>query len=191
MRSSLNDTWPVLHDTFANNANSTLNYIELRINCGLQPNKYSYLSRAIMTFDLSIIPVGSTILNARYCIYGLAKQDDWNWQPILALYQSWPLLDNKVQVGDYNRTGSTIVSSAISYASFTPAQWMELVLTPFGLTLLVPGQTTRLAAKEAKYDGLNIAPAWRQNRLMMFRFYTVEQLTPDYRPYLEITYMPP
>jgi hypothetical protein len=151
------------------------------------PNTWQGLSRAIMTFDLSIIPAGKNIQSARYVARGLQKFDTFGLKPQIALYKSYPLADNNVVAADYQRIYHTRLSNIIGYDGFVIDGPNDFTLSSAGLALLTPGQICRLGLREVKYDAPDIAPPWQASKVMLFRVYDADHPNVAYRPYLEIT----
>jgi hypothetical protein len=140
------------------------------------------MQRQIMTFSLASIPLGATILSAQYVTWGIAKQDDNDNQPRIAVFQSYPVSNNDVVIADYQRTYATPLSNIINYANFNVGGWNTFTLTPAGIALLIPGQITRLAVT---------SPPSRSGPIMLFRISHVEYSDATKRPYLEVTYLAP
>jgi hypothetical protein len=190
-RSTLRDTWPQIHDGFANNAWTINQYANIYIRTTSLGLRFTNMQRQIMTFSLASIPLGATILSAQYVTWGIAKQDDNDNQPRIAVFQSYPVSNNDVVIADYQRTSATPLSNIINYANFNVGGWNTFTLTPAGIALLIPGQITRLAVREAKYDAPNTSPPSRSGPIMLFRISHVEYSDATKRPYLEVTYLAP
>jgi hypothetical protein len=144
-----------------------------------------------MTFDLSPIPIGSTIQTATYNIYTRAKYNNLRITASYALFSSTPLTNNNLVPTDYQQIGSTPISNVIPYASVPDAGPLAFTLLPSGLAHLIPGQIAKLAVREASYDAPNIAPPWRRSTGTSVIFWTTDWTTHSERPYLEVTYLPP
>jgi hypothetical protein len=189
-RTGVNELWAVIHDSVGLSGVT----LEPDMDCGeastSSVDRWQGLARAIMTFDLSVIPTGSDIQSARFCGYGYRKTDTFGYGPQIALYQSYPLADDNVVAADYQRLYNTELSNVINYADFLTTGFNYFVLNEAGLALLIPGQICRLGLREAKYDAPGGKPVWKASKVMLFEVYSRDYATASRRPYLEVTYRP-
>lgn len=186
-RTGVAEPWAALHDGAGLSAWTNLLQMDIGEASASWPDTWQGLARAIMTFDLSVIPTGKTILSAKYVTRGYQKLDTFGLKPQIALYQSYPLADNNVVKADYQRLHTLRLSNIIGYDDFIIGGPNDFILNSAGLALLAPGQICRLGLREVKYDAPNIAPPWQNSKVMLFRVYDADHPTIAYRPYLEIT----
>jgi hypothetical protein len=187
-------TWSDLRDTINNAANpGTLSgYINIEI--AADATAWDYLTRSILIFDTSTIPVDAIIKSAILTLYGRFKQDDLSYTPDINIYSANPASDVGLVTADYLTLGSTAFANPITYAD-----WQYNISTPLanvftlntvGKAAINKGGKTRLGIRNANRDVANSAPVWANSKYSLLQYCLVSYGDP-YRPKLVVTYTRP
>jgi len=190
-RTGISGTWAAVHGGVGTSAIAGTRFTNISVTGSRVWRKWDGIARTLMTFDLLPIPIGSSILSARYRARGYRKVDSFGYKPQLALYQSYPLANNNLVAVDYQHLYNVPLSNIIGFDGFVVEGLNDFNLTAGGLALLAPGQICKLGLREAKFDAPYIEPAWIRSKNMLFMIYAVDDANPAYRPYLEVVYMAP
>jgi hypothetical protein len=185
--SVIGDWWPDLVSGAGVDC-STIGDLNPTIHSSVFANRWIILSRAIMTFDLVVVPPGADIQSAifRGWIGGIA--DNLGLLPRLALVTSNPLSNNNLVAGDYPRVGAVPISTVLDFAFALQNSYQHLDILPAYLSLVEPGQILKLGIREQKWDASGISPAWLSYQITYFGFVSVDTAIAEHKPYLEITY---
>ena len=190
-RLGASQTWHDLRTspgTFSDTNSSAFN---VTILCSASPNLYNRIYRVIMTFNLASLPPGIQIQSAALKACLRLKTNNFSQPPSLAVVESHPTNPNTISPADYLHLESGPLSNIISHAAFSPGSFATFTLTQSGLAKLVPGQIVKLGLMEQSWDATNIPPPWGNNYSCNLDFYSVDELNPALRPYLEILHTCP
>lgn len=191
-RQANSQSWAGIHDGAATHRNiADVNFF-VTTQCDLTANTYIQLQRFKTTFDLSLIPVGSTILSANYHWHCLTKASYSPAHPSWALFSAPAPPYNNVLLTDYPLFGTFPLSSPTPYDFILPGDWNIFEFTPAALPLLIPGQKVSIGIREATYDAPNVQQPWfRSRRSCNIQGKTCNWPDPALHPYLKITYLGP
>jgi hypothetical protein len=183
-RSTTEETWAAKHD--AASGSTLYQYGSINLLCGL--SGYDSLRRYICTFDTSSISDTARITSATLYIRGYSKTNDQagSWFPTINVVSSTPASNTEIVIGDYDQLGTSALSSAISYSSFSSSGWNSFSLNSTGLDLISKVGYTRLGIREMVYDAANSPPYIFGGNRFEFRFYGNENGT--YPIHLEVIY---
>jgi len=190
-RWAYDSTWPQIRNG-AGTSVAVVNYSDyVSISADATPQLWDRLNRLILTFPTNSIPVGAVILEADLRLFCTSKTIAGVGIPTIAIYESWPNAYNALGLADYQNLGDVELSNKIPFADFTLNAFKTIDLLPSGLSKIVPGGVTKLALREATFDGPNIAPVWgaSHNRTIWFRM--SDYAGTDYDPRLRVKYQPP
>jgi hypothetical protein len=186
-RTGVAESWDTIRGSPGLSAWTNLLHMDIGMAAASWPDTWQGLARALMTFDLSVIPADKTIQSAKYVTRGYQKFDTFGLKPQIALCLSYPFSNNNVVPADYQCVSAAFLSYPIGYDSFVIDGVNNFTFYPWALSILVPGQICRLGLRETKFDAPNNPPPWQNSKVMLFRVYDTDHPNVAYRPYLEVT----
>jgi hypothetical protein len=142
------------------------------------------LYRGCFCFDTSSL-VGKTILSAKLCFRGAAKNDLIGMSPSLNVYG---LNKGNADIGNtfYETCLEVPMSTAISYAAFNISGYNEFALNAAGLANINLTGLTWFSTR-IEDDVNNNAPHWANQTFSQFQCWSTYKGA-GYEPYLEVTY---
>jgi hypothetical protein len=174
-------TWADIHDGTGNFAG---NHIEVSIKGGGSmgdPVFWEELNRAVLTFPTQGAEPG-TITSAKIRLYCISRYA----QPLvgarLAVYESFPLLNNELSPSDYGNVGEIQCSTTKPFF-YEISGYVEFALNPYGLSKINLGGLTQFALREAAYDAINNEPPRAAGESFIF-FAPADHPTIEWRPQL-------
>jgi hypothetical protein len=186
-----NQTWPQIHDGPGTHRLTTGTVAYVALTSDSTSGRWYQLMRAKFTFDLTSIPVGSTIQAAAFHFYCQSKLDALAIGPSYALFTAPAPPYNNVRAADYPSFGTTPISDTIPYYNIVVSAWNHLTIDPLYYPLLIPGALVALGMRDNHYDAPNFPPPWKKSRTSRMGWWTSDGPYPALKPYLEITYQEP
>lgn len=180
------ETWTQVHDGLGN-----VKYPYAIINqCGIGTSpalgSWRGIYRLKMTFDLAAIPVGATILSAKYYFYLTQKTDTLNCNPTFALVSGSPAVYNYVTLADYQLCSAAPISDILSHPDMPINTWTYFTIQPQHLNQFPPGQKAGIYLREYNHDALDSPPPWKQQKRADIMYCSADY--PGLNPYLYIEY---
>ena len=123
-------------------------------------DKWSYLLRVIILFDLTSIPASHYIIAATLDLYISRKNDATPNYPRWAIYHSNPNSNNTLIPSDHNTLGDIPLSKILSHSEIIVGQYNSFPFNELGLTHIKPHTIVKLGLREARYDAPNNTPTW-------------------------------
>ncbi len=169
-------SWNTIHDAAAGSA------VEAGVNTRLlndtTAGEWTRLERVFLSFPTEVIPDSATILSATLSIVGTSKENAHGINPTINVVSStFADVDDPV-VGDYDLYGTTVFSTAITYAGFNASGTNSFVLNASGLAHISKTAPTKFAIMEATYDIPDATPTWSNpgyNSISGFTAYSPEE----------------
>lgn len=164
-------TWAAMRGGVGNYQNSTSNHYDVSyFQSKPTTNYWSYMTRGILTFDVSAVPSGATITAAILTVHGLTKEDSLGISPTLNIYEASPASTSALANGDFDSLGTTpLCDTAITYSGFATGGGYTVAPNNFtinaaGITLIesaiVGSGFISIGLRNVNYDVDNVAPAW-------------------------------
>jgi len=149
-----------------------------------------FLNRALIVFDTTSIPVGSTIQSASLDLFCSRKFDDLSATPGLVLTPANPASNTALMSSDYQAVSNTpLLSPVLAYGDIQLNAWNTFTFNSAGLAYIVPNQHTKLAVRFHPYDVLGTTPPWSHYTRTEIQFHESDA-HPTSRPQLTVTYLP-
>jgi len=143
-----------------NYTNATFFPVDIQA-CGTgDTDQWRNIRRGITVFDTSAIPDTNAISAATLSLYITDKSDPLSITPDMCVYDSTLATDTEIVAGDFDQTGSTAFSSAITYASISTSAYNDFALNASGIAAIVKTGTSGFSIKNKNYDADAVAPTW-------------------------------
>jgi PKD repeat protein len=148
---------------------------------------YNYHVRGLVSFNTSILPAGSTILNASLVLSGSGKNNEVGTVDASVIYTN-PASYTSFTGTDYNNTNFTRVAPDIPYASFAyPNATNTFTLNTLGINSInKTGYTAYMLTHSADVD--NTTLSWSSGKYSTFWYRGYLYDSGSRAPYLSISY---
>lgn len=146
------------------------------------------ITRTMLVFDTTIIPLRATILSASLDVYCKVKWDALNATPSLVLTSCNPASVTAIVPADYRTITSTLLSDVIPYTDISIETWLTFTLNANGLLAVTREGWTKLAIRSYPYDVLGAVPPWVAGKYSQFQFRAADTFVAK-RPRLTVTYL--
>lgn len=145
------------------------------------------LERAIFSFDTSGIGSTATISAASFFLRGESHGDTLAITPNLNIYIATPASYTDLALGDFKQIGTSAISSAIAYSSFSISGYNEFAISSPDTNVSKTSYTS-IGTRNASYDVANSEPSTSNTGLSYMNAYFSEQTGTGSDPYLSVTY---
>ena len=173
-------------------SDNTTEYAFTRVTSSSTDSVYSRLDRIIEIYNIQGIPPTYTITNASINLYGNTHANTFGSSPNLVVMnvKSLASLDS-ITASDYNKIGTTPLSSNISYAAYTDAGYNRLYLNTVAINT-INGSTTKIPFMlTTSWDADNTPPTWSGSKSAYFEPYTVARTGTTQDPYIFVNFTGP
>lgn len=186
-----NQTWDQIHDGAGTDAYPSGTTDRIMIGKISTPNRWDSIYRLIFTFPTQSIPDDAVILAAWLRLWCDQKFIEGALTPSAAVYESDPVVYNNLQASDYGNIMSAPLSNIISWGDISPGSYVTFTLNALGLTKINKAGVTKLALREATWDGPNSEPPWAQFDDSSLHFRMSDYSGQAYDPRLRVKYTTP
>lgn len=186
-RGGVNEAFSTIRAGSGNASSIFDQYIQLT--SSTTTNQYSFLTRAILLFDTSSIPVGSTITAATVYMASNFYSTGLGSDSVVVV-SSNPASNSGLSNSDYGTLGSTSFGS-VAQNTFASDVWFPITLNGSGLSGITAGGITKLGLR-TNWDTTGTPPTWVSNTNTTMSFKSVG-LTVEYNfssPTLSVTNLP-
>ena len=190
-RSHTSSTWLQIHDGVQTSCEYNQSVLRNTIACSSASWRYNHLFRVKITFPLSAIPLGSTIISASYHARVERKYLMSAPSCSYALFEYFGTSYNGCPSSDYQDFGTIPISNIIPASAFVAGSWCVWDILPAYFKLIPPQGKAMFGLREATYDAPDIPCPWGYLKTNSVYWYSVEHSEISNHPYLEITCQPP
>ncbi len=173
---SPSSTWDAAHDAAeATSADDLGADIYIEISTWATGDRYNQISRGYLVWDLSSVPVGTTLTAAKVRLYLNFKLLDWVSATFSLHLSDVDLIsDTAIGVGDYDGWKAPIISAAsLNPAQMNASAWHEWELNVSGLNRIetgIGGGVFKVCLFEYTHDYLDSEPTHEGTRTLRLRF---------------------
>lgn len=169
-----NATWATVHDASSGDVaypsgQGAAAFLEAHTNT----NKWNSICRSFFLFDTSPIADTDVISSATFSGKAIAKNDQ-SWSTTYNIYPSTPGSNTDLVTADFSRVGTTSLSTAVPFASFTVGSFTEWALNATGIASVSTTGDSKFSFREATYDVVNSAPSWVSSGFERIVLYSAE-----------------
>lgn len=185
------NNWNMIHDWSGNYSEDSLPDILSSIKCDALafPDTWDWITRGILLFDLSALPVGATVTDATFTLRGKSKTQTLCPGGTLNVFGSIPEYNTKLIPADYGTLDTVPLATPITYPSFDAAGWNTFTFNTAGLTAIAAAilrdQILKIGLREATFDAPNVNPGWSPDGQIAFLVSSADGPEP---PYLTLYY---
>ncbi len=165
LRTGSNMSWASIRDGAGTGASDNADNLIVYLMNGTVSGTYTYLRRVIILFDISSIPVNSTITGVVLSIIPYIASDQmYNGDSHLNVYASTPASNTSLVEADYSQLGATAFSTSIDYGDLVVDVYNDFIFNAPGIAAVQAAydgnKIVKLGLREATYDAANVAPPW-------------------------------
>ncbi|MBA7707512.1 hypothetical protein ES703_116386 [subsurface metagenome] len=183
-------SWDDVHDGAGTQGYDTGNNIRVGFYC-YKVDMWMEIDRGIILFPTATLPDNAIIKSAFVQIYCVGKTDPVGANPVLGLYESYPLLNTQIQPADYQLFHPTLLAPPMPYADIVVGSWNRFHLNPAGLAAINKVGSTKLGLREVTYDVADIEPPTGYYASTFMDFYEADHGDGSLAPMLCVTYEVP
>jgi len=152
---------------------------------------WTRITRSIYLFDTSTLGASATLDDATFSVKIQAKTNTGINSPAMNVYSSAPASDTDLVNGDYNSLGTTVFSTAITFASQTTSAYNDFLLNTSGEAAVETEDVSNFGIRESVYDGTGSAPSWATNQNMNTQVWMAERTGTSEDPKLVVNFTVP
>lgn len=154
-------------------------------------NQWRYLSRFLMLFDTSSIPVGSQINSASLKLKSAVVDQQLGDASYWGIYGSDPISENNLVGADYQNIYSILLSDEQTFPDGWGPGQPEFIFNASGLAAIAAGGITKLCLRSSNHDVADIAPSWVSGKRNKLQAATADNASSSKWPQLHVYWQPP
>ena len=188
-----NQTWATVRDAAASTVidDDGGGFYFWHLSSGSTTNRWNGMDRSGFLFSLSV-PANAVIDSAAIHLTFVGKQDELAIAPLSNIYSFAPASNTGLEVGDFNKLGTTPFSDNVTYASIVIAAYTVFPLNTAGRAAIPLGGGVAKYGGRAVYDALNAEPTWAASKNNFLSTVDAEDITsPTIDPKLVVVYDTP